>query len=661
MAKRASRTRTRRAPPLNAAERVSPPPEAQRTPWRGALAIFCLALALRLAHLWQLWPSPYWSLLLGDALAYDTWAQRLAQGAWMGSEPFYQAPLYPYALGVLYALVGRDLTVVRLAQAIVGSAACGLLCIAASRWFGRRAGIAGGTLLALYGPALFLGSLLQKSVLDVFILSVMLLLLSLAKDRPSLILTALLGSAVGCLALTRENGIIFLPVLLGWVFTRRQGGLAHATLLLLGAVVALAPAAIHNRMAGGTWILTTSQSGPNLYIGNSETATGTYVPLRPNRGNAMFEQQDATELATGALGRPLRPAEVSAYWRGRAFEWIRDHPHRWLRLTAFKLALLANRREAPDTEDVSTYAEWSWALRLSNAVFNFGLLAPLAVLGIWITRHQWRQLWVLHALGAVYALSVALFYVLDRYRFPLAPFLAIFAGAAITQAPAWWRSSHAAERVRALLTVATVAVVANWPIPLLSVDNARAVTHYNIGNALQDAGRLDEAIGEYRTAASLLPSRAQTHANLGAALAAKGEHDAALVEYREAVRLDPGLAKARNNLGIALATAGRFDEAMAEFQQALLLDPRSAEPHYNRGTALAAQGRSEAAIAEFEQALRLDPARADAHINMGVLLAQTGRLPAAIEQFRLALRLQPDSPTAKANLMRAEALAGDRR
>jgi tetratricopeptide (TPR) repeat protein len=651
----------RRALPSKTDERVPRSCVVQCAPWRPALAIFGLALAVRAAHLWQLWPSPYWSVLMGDALAYDNWAQRLAQGGWFGSEVFYQAPLYPYALGLLYALVGRNLMIVRLVQAIVGSLACAALCIAAGRWFGRRAGIASGVILACYGPALFFDSLLQKSVLDIFLLCVVLLLIALEEGRVSIIRATLLGTALGCFALTRENALVFLPIILGWFIWRGHPWVPRVAAVLVGTLVVLAPVAVHNRMAGGAWVLTTSQLGPNLYIGNSETATGTYVALRRSRGNAAFEQHDAMELATRAVGRPLSAAEVSAYWSGRALEWIRTHPQRWLRLTGFKLLLVANGREAADTEDLSTYAEWSWPLRLSNTLANFGVLAPLGVFGVWLTRYRWRQLWVLYALGATYAVSVALFYVLDRYRYPLVPFLTVFAGAAITEAPRWWRTSLAAERSGILLGLATLAVVCNWPIALLSANSARAITHYNLGYAFQVAGRGDDAVAEYRTAERLLPSSAHMHSNLGIALAARGEHDEAIAEYEEAIRLEPDLAEAHNNLGMALASAGQYNSAMVQLDKALTLDPQSVEAHYNRGTALAAQGRSAAAVAEFTETLRLDPTNAAAHNNVGILLASAGRFSSAIDEFRSALRLQPDYAEAKANLAHAEALANVRR
>ncbi len=82
-----------------------------------ALAVFGVALLVRLVHVWQLRRSPFFSLLMGDSRGYDEWAQRIAGGEWLGHEVFYQAPLYPYLLGVIYAVAGRHLLLVRIVQA----------------------------------------------------------------------------------------------------------------------------------------------------------------------------------------------------------------------------------------------------------------------------------------------------------------------------------------------------------------------------------------------------------------------------------------------------------------------------------------------------------------------------------------------------------------
>ena len=62
-----------------------------------------------------------------DEASYDEWASEIAAGEWMGEEVFFQEPLYPYFLGTLYAVFGRDLLVVRLIQAALGVLTCWLV------------------------------------------------------------------------------------------------------------------------------------------------------------------------------------------------------------------------------------------------------------------------------------------------------------------------------------------------------------------------------------------------------------------------------------------------------------------------------------------------------------------------------------------------------
>src|SRR3954468_6035848 len=117
--------------------------------------IFMTALAVRLVHVWQMRATPFFSVLLGDSRGYDEWARRIAGGEWIGRDVFYQAPLYPYMLGLIYAIAGRHLLLVRIVQATIGSASCALLALAAARLFtSRTAGIAAGLMLALYAPAI---------------------------------------------------------------------------------------------------------------------------------------------------------------------------------------------------------------------------------------------------------------------------------------------------------------------------------------------------------------------------------------------------------------------------------------------------------------------------------------------------------------------------
>src|SRR5947207_1507019 len=64
--------------------------------------------------------------------------------------------------------------------------------------------------------------------------------------------------------------------------------------------------------------------------------------------------------------------------------------------------------------------------------------------------------------------------------------------------------------------------------------------HNDLGNALSDIGRVEEAIAEYREAIRLDNDYALAHLNLGRALGSQGRLNEAIASFKEAIRLTPG-------------------------------------------------------------------------------------------------------------------------
>src|SRR5262245_52296585 len=137
-------------------------------------AIFAIALVIRLIHVWQIESIPLFYHLAGDGRTYDEWAQRIAGGDWLGQGVFYQAPLYPYFLGALQWLFGHDLWRIRFVQVLLGAFCCALICRIGEKLFSRPAGIAAGVILACYAPAIFFDAVIDKSILDLILLTVLL-------------------------------------------------------------------------------------------------------------------------------------------------------------------------------------------------------------------------------------------------------------------------------------------------------------------------------------------------------------------------------------------------------------------------------------------------------------------------------------------------------
>jgi tetratricopeptide (TPR) repeat protein len=461
--------------------------------------------------------------------------------------------------------------------------------------------------------------------------------------------------------------------------------------LTAGLALVLVPVAARNYAVGGGFYLTTSQFGPNFYIGNNPQADGTYASLRPGRGAPEFERQDATDLAERALGRSLTPAEVSQYWTDRALTFVTDDPGAWLALMARKGALLINADEMLDTESQETYEDYSPILRALAVVGHFGVLIPLAAVGLAASWADRRRLWPLYAMLAAYAASVVIFYVFARYRFPMVPFLVLFAARGATLLPVWFATAAAARRRLTLPTgrlvmaggLVALALAVNWP--LLSPTRMRAITETNLGAALHEAGRFDEAVTHYRRAADLQPDYAPAYNNLGVTLRAQGRVDEAIAAYEQGLRLNdaypdlhynlanalieqnrsgeaarhlrvaleamPGSAAAHNNLGMALAAEGQYERAAAEFRAAIAAEPgRAAPAHRNLGNVLASMGRTDEAIGELTRASALDPADAAAPYDLGSVLLDLQRFDEAATQFRTALTIRPDYVEAMNNL-----------
>jgi 4-amino-4-deoxy-L-arabinose transferase-like glycosyltransferase len=528
-----------------------------------------LACAVRLIHVNALANTPIFSILLGDSKRYVEWGADIAGGNWLGTEVFYQSPLYPYVLAAAFSVFGQSVDMIRTLQALAGGLACVLAAIAGSWLFDRRAGLATGMLLALYPTAIFFDGHIQKSSIDFVLTATMLLGIAgyLSTQRVRWVL--LLGTALGCLMLNRENARPLLPFLAAWFFVYDRSRpvierLRIAGVFVLAACVPMAPVALRNYYVGGEALFSTAQLGPNFYIGNRIGASGIYEPLVPDRGSVEFERADATALATAAAGRALTPSEVSDYWLAKTFDEIRTDPAAWARLLGRKTLLAINTVEVMDTESQEFHAGYSAILR-ALAPFSFGALLPVAMLGLVLTAADARRLGVLYGTCLVLFGSVVLFFVMSRYRHPLVPVLALFAGAGIAYLPARWRERRRHAIVAAGSAI-VVALVVNIPIRVTSDES-----YGNFGAELLRLDRPREAIPLLERSAALLPDEAASHRDLGLAYLKAGQTAAAAREYARVVELEPYDAMNRRELAVAAEAAGDQQAALLHLREAARL------------------------------------------------------------------------------------------
>jgi tetratricopeptide (TPR) repeat protein len=649
----------------------------QRTSrWRCWVGVVAAAFLFRLIYLLQIEAIPLFYHMAGDGRTYDEWAQRIVAGAWLGEGVFYQAPLYPYFLAILQSVFGHDLWTIRFVQVVLGSISCGLIYLVGEKLFGRVAGLAAGMLLACYAPAVFFDALIEKSVLDLFLLSCLLFLLIGSKSEEKWNRWLGAGVALGLFCLSRENALILLPVIALWIlfsYTTRPLAIRGRWLglFLLGVLLVLLPVGLRNLVMGGEFKLTTSQFGANFFIGNHAAADGTYNSVRKVIREVQLEGPDAQRLAQRAVGRELTPGEVSDFWFNRALEYIKSRPADWVRLMALKWLTVWNAREIEDSDDFYIYQNWSSLLAWFAWINHFGILAPLAVLGLVLTYSQWRNLWLLYAMIFSLAASVAFFYVFGRYRFPLVPLLALLAGAGLTAAAGLYREKRWQFLTTAFVVTLVAGVIVNWPLrgssgpgaagynnlanaylkqgkvvdatrtalKAVEVDPDYGVAHYNLGNLFAQQGQFALAQRHFEAALRLYPNYAEAHANYGQLIAERGDIETGIQHFRKAIELNPAVARAYLNLGVALARQERFAQATEALQQAVRLSPTAPEASLYLGSVYAAQNRYGEALNAFRQALQMQPDFAPAHQSLAQLLATLGKTAEAAEHQREANRL----------------------
>lgn len=597
----------------------------ERPVWIPFVAIVALAFIVRFVFLLEARSVPLFHAPLVDAKSYWDWSERIVAGDWIGDQVFYQAPLYPYFLACVKLVVGSDLWNVRLVQIALGSLACGVLFLAGSAFFSRRAGVVAGVILALYAPAIFFDALIQKANLGLVWTTLLLWALARVQRSASPARVALAGLFLGLLMLTREESLLLVPVLAAWIvlFVARGAPLARRGALLgafaLGLALVLTPVAARNASVGGEFVLTTSQAGTNFYIGNGPAATGVYVPLKPGRSDTAYERVDAVELAEAARGRKLSPGEVSSYWFETTFAHIRAHTRDWLAVVRRKAALLVNGYEVPDAEDQYFYERSSSVLRGLGLVAQFGLLLPIALAGAWLAWSRRRELFVLYLVTATFAVGPVLFYMMARYRYPIVPGLVLFAAFAFAEGVERLRSGRGST-LRSAWIVALVALVpCNWPIFARDFQLPEAL--HNSGIALLKTNQPAKAVDAFREALALRPDFAETWGKLGEALAKLDRVDDAIDAYEHAHALRPENARFPQKLGELWMRKQDPERAFAALQRATSAPGASDEAWKSFATAAQTLGRWSDAIGAWRMARELDSKDTVAPTQLAFLLA----------------------------------------
>lgn len=412
-----------------------------------------------------------------SAVALLGWLLRLAVVAWVPTQPvsdfwsyFERArsmvtaheyapfpgrpdagfpPGYPLLLAAAHLLPGDALLAAKLIDSALGVATIVLAGLLGRRVGGPAAGLIAAALAAFHPRLLLMTPVLASEQLFIPLLLLFALLMSRAwqREKPWR-LVAVAGLVLGLIALTRPVGYLlgaFWPLASRVAGKRWRAALAETALLLAVQHAVMLPWAIRNEMTLGRFTFLTSVGGIDLFIGNSDGATGDWYYWEPA----------LRALEPGLDTRQVFALDDAA--RRQALAWMRARPGRALALYRVKVAriLLGDQsyvthyavsgEGAPPLpsgkvlagphplKEQAARVTW-WLTWWSRAVFAAGA-AGCAWLAVVAWRRRSRDLAALAlavgGMAAYFPLVTAVFLGSSRFAWPAADLLLAPAGFAV--------------------------------------------------------------------------------------------------------------------------------------------------------------------------------------------------------------------------------------
>ncbi|MDD5064516.1 MAG: tetratricopeptide repeat protein [Phycisphaerae bacterium] len=628
--------------------------------WWIPTSIFCCALLVRLIFLAENFNDPFFNYRGIDARAYHWMAAGLLDGTWPGGKTFFWPPLYPLFLGLLYKTIGQNATIIKIVQAALGSLSCVLVYFIARIIFtGRFVPIAAALICCLCGTLVYFDVQLLPGNLDVLLELLIIFFLLFASRRRQIIWWGVAGVFIGLSAINRGTILLFLPIILLWMYmvlrgrwsidgeSERPAFWKAAIALLLPAGLIIFPVVLHN-VRYDTAVVDKEPKPVSLkqFVSTGFFPIGWYLGINVYLGNHWelrkvndIEHPDFFAIYKRIENEPAEKGIQNTFGRSRylvreTLRHIFEKPTDFIKLMWLKVFQLFNGAEIPRNANIYAFRQHSVLLSVllwkKIIAFPSGLIIPLGLVGIFLSRDLWRKHFLLLGCLLMQYLLLLIIFVTARYRLPTIPLLAIYAAFALDSFIRYIKDGAKRRAVVPVVLLVVLVLFCNSFTGKMEANHGYS-EYINLGNTLRSEGKTHEAIFYYEEAMKLAPNFPEAYINLGNVFARKGEIDQAVIHYKKALQYDTDSFDAHYNLAIVLVERGKHSEAVKHYVTALKLKPGDAEVHFDLANILAGLGKFDEAIAHYKEALNFKPDYLEARNNLAKVLAERGRLAETIQ------------------------------
>lgn len=360
-----------------------------------------------------------------DARAYDQIAVNIIKGNGYRidqSLPFdkdegmtYQGPLYTYFIAAVYFIFGHHYEIIWLIQALIRAFSALLIYLICKKIFKeeeyRRIGWIAAAIFGFYPDLIEIGAMLMTETFFIFLSLTVIYIFIRYYGKFTLAAFILFGLFFGLAILTRSTiGLFFFPFL--FYFLRRRQ-ISYAIFLILLVAFILAPWTIRNYRVYHTFLPIMANGGYGLYTGNHVGADG---------GGGVPPNHQEIIARYGIIG-------ANNYNMAQFKNFIKEHPFTYVKLTLERIVKYFSF--------IRPMGFWFYQHGLSqfifimSSVFASVIIFTFGFVGIFTAfkkEKQNRPLIYLIVFAFLTFASVIPVVIETRYRLPIYPLMAIFAG-----------------------------------------------------------------------------------------------------------------------------------------------------------------------------------------------------------------------------------------